>query len=119
MPFIPAKPGQMAYPCAIQMAIDSLRRQAQRLAIEANLHDLYQANHPAAINASAKRRKLLEAVEILQVGPLAGMPETVGGDWSGYETCTICGHLIRFDLREQHFMECQAAFLATEIQSVR
>lgn len=105
----------MTYDHALAMAIETLRRQAQRLAVDANLHDLYHANHPAALHASQKRREILEAVDVLQAGPLAGMPAFVAGDWSGYEICTICGGLVRYDVREVHFQECQAAFLAEEI----
>jgi hypothetical protein len=105
----------MTFDHARAIAIEALRRQAQRLATDANLHDMYHANHPAAINASRKRHELLEAVDTLQAGPLAGMPELVGGDWSGYETCTICGNLVRYDIREAHFQVCQAAWLADEV----
>lgn len=105
----------MTFDHARSIAIEALRRQAQRLATDANLHDLYHANHPAAINASRKRRELLDAVDTLQTGPMAGEPAMIDGDWSGYEVCTICGGLVRYDVREAHFQECQAWFLAQEI----
>jgi len=105
----------MTYDHALSIAIDALRRQAQRLAVDANLHDLYHANHPAAIKASQKRRELLQTIDTLQAGPLAGMPAFVAGDWTDYKVCTICGGLVRSDLEDTHFQECQAWFLAQEI----
>ena len=103
----------MTYSEAIQLAILILGDQVTRLTA---VRDVYQTNDlPAAVIVSNKRTQILEAISALQDGILGGMPPFVAGDWSGYEVCTICGGLVRYDLRESHFMECQAAFLADEI----
>lgn len=105
----------MTYDHAVHMAVEALQDRIRALAVDANLHDLYHANHPAAITASQKRVEIREAIKALIDGVLGNCPPFVAGDWSGYEVCTICGGLVRYDLRESHFMECQAAFLDQEI----
>jgi ABC-type phosphate transport system auxiliary subunit len=51
---------------AIRLAVEAIQAQIHKLAVDANLHDVYGADYPQAINASAKRKELLEAIEILE-----------------------------------------------------
>ena len=53
---------------ALRLAVAALRKQAQRLAVDANLHDVYHADYPHAVNASQERKLLLEAIEELEHG---------------------------------------------------
>ena len=50
---------------AIKLAIEAMRAQLQRLAVDANMCDVYGATYQAAVGASAKRKQVLEAIEIL------------------------------------------------------
>jgi hypothetical protein len=53
---------------ALKLAIEALRRRAHELAPNANLHELCGMDNPTGRNASQKRRRLLEAVEVLEEG---------------------------------------------------
>jgi len=50
---------------ALRLAVEALKEKAQRLAVDANLHDLYRLDAAHAVNASRKRKEVLEAVETL------------------------------------------------------
>lgn len=50
---------------AIELAIQSIRAEVQRLAVDANLHEQFRAGYPAAVRASKRRKQLREAIEIL------------------------------------------------------
>ena len=50
---------------AIRLAIKVLEREIQRLAQNANLHDVYHLEDRATVNASRQRRDLQEAIETL------------------------------------------------------
>jgi ABC-type transporter lipoprotein component MlaA len=51
---------------ALKLAVEALRKQAKLLAVEANLRADYGASYPAARRAYEERRRLLEAVEVLE-----------------------------------------------------
>lgn len=51
---------------AIRLAVEVLRKEIQRLAVDANLHDQYGLDSVHAVNASKKRKELLEAVQVCQ-----------------------------------------------------
>lgn len=51
---------------AIRLAIEALEKEVQRLAVDANLRDLYDLRSPHAISASRKRKQLLAALELLR-----------------------------------------------------
>jgi len=50
---------------ALRLAVQALEAQRQHLAVDANMHDLYKADYPAAINASKKRAELNQAIDFL------------------------------------------------------
>ena len=56
----------MKTPKAIQLALDLIEAEIKTLNVEANLYDMLQADHPAAIKASRKRKELREAITILK-----------------------------------------------------
>jgi hypothetical protein len=49
---------------ATTIAIACIEREIKRLAVAANLHDLYGARHPAAVQASQRRQELWAAIEM-------------------------------------------------------
>jgi hypothetical protein len=55
---------QMKFKQAVTLAIQALEEQRHGLAVEANLADKFGATYPAAVNASAKRKKINEAIEV-------------------------------------------------------
>lgn len=52
---------------AITIAIACIEREIKRLAVEANMHDLANATYPAAIEASARRADLRQAIQALRL----------------------------------------------------
>lgn len=62
---------QLSYKQAVKIAIQCIDREIQRLAVEANLHEKYNAMrcslspYPAAISAAARRKKLNQAKKVL------------------------------------------------------
>jgi hypothetical protein len=59
----------MDYKKAVRIAVECIQAENQRLAVSANLHDIYQVENPTAVNASRRRKELREAVEILKQNP--------------------------------------------------
>lgn len=51
---------------AITLALECIQREIKKLAADANFHDVYHADSPYAIKASARRRELREAVQALR-----------------------------------------------------
>lgn len=51
---------------AITLAIQALEAQIKRLAVNANLADLYHADAPACVEASRRRRELRDAIAALR-----------------------------------------------------
>ena len=51
---------------ALKLAIELIRKRAQGLAVEANLHDMYHAEYPSAKRASKERKELVEAKRELE-----------------------------------------------------
>ena len=49
----------------LDLALECLRKEMHRVAVDANLHDRYHADYPAAVKASAYRLKLRLAEHIL------------------------------------------------------
>ena len=58
---------------ATRLAIECIRKEIQRLAVDANLQEMYQADLPNTIAASKKRALLREAIQTLQT-ELTGQP---------------------------------------------
>ena len=54
---------------AVRLAIECIRREIQRLAVDANLQEMYQANLPHTIAASKRRALLREAIAVLKGQP--------------------------------------------------
>ena len=54
---------------AIRLAVECIRKEIQRLAVDANLQEMYQADLPNTIAASKKRALLREAILALQAEP--------------------------------------------------
>ena len=54
---------------AVKLAIECIRAEIQRLAVDANLQEMYQANLPNTIAASQKRALLREAITTLNGQP--------------------------------------------------
>ena len=54
---------------ATRLAIECIRKEIQRLAVDANLQEMYQVDLPNTIAASKKRALLREAIQTLQAGP--------------------------------------------------
>ena len=54
---------------ATRLAIECIRKEIQRLAVDANLQEMYQADLPNTIAASKKRALLREAILALQAEP--------------------------------------------------
>ncbi len=51
---------------ALQLAKEMVKKRTHILAVEANLHDHYGADYPAAKNAAKERDKLREALIVLE-----------------------------------------------------
>ncbi len=51
---------------AIKIAEALVKKRIHILAVEANLHDYYQASYPAAKNAAKERDRLREALIVLE-----------------------------------------------------
>jgi hypothetical protein len=51
---------------ALRMAIEALESQRHAVAVDANLHDVYGADYPAAVSASKKRTEIEQAIEIIK-----------------------------------------------------
>jgi hypothetical protein len=51
---------------ATRLAIQALEAQIKALAVQANLADVYHADAPACVQASARRRELRDAVAALR-----------------------------------------------------
>lgn len=51
---------------AITIAIQAIEAEIKRLAVNANLHEMYHADAPACVQASERRRVLREAVQTLK-----------------------------------------------------
>lgn len=50
---------------AISIAIEAINQSIHKIAVDANLCDIYGATYPHAKKASAKRREYLEAISVL------------------------------------------------------
>ncbi len=46
---------------ALSYAIEALSKEIQKIAVDANLHDVMGANHAYTVRASQKRKQLVEA----------------------------------------------------------
>ena len=51
---------------ALRLAIQALEAEKHKLAVDANFADRLHATYPQAISASKKRKKIIEAIEILE-----------------------------------------------------
>ncbi len=51
---------------AIALAIECIRAEIKRLAVDANLHDRFGMDTPHGRNSSARRKQLQEAIATLQ-----------------------------------------------------
>lgn len=51
---------------AITLAVQALEGQIKRLAVNANLHDLFHADAPVCVEASRKRKELRDAIAQLR-----------------------------------------------------
>lgn len=51
---------------AFLLAIGALQMQVKKVAVNANLHDIYRADTPVCVAASQKRERLNEAIEVLR-----------------------------------------------------
>jgi hypothetical protein len=51
---------------ALKIAIEAMRKEIQSIAVDANFHDLYDADYPAAENAAHRRFLLKQAIKALQ-----------------------------------------------------
>ncbi len=60
---------------AIKLAIEALTEYRHRFAVDANFFDLYGATYPHAENASKKRAKINEAIEVLKSIAINGKGE--------------------------------------------
>ncbi len=56
----------MKHQQAIKLAIQAMQREIHSLAVNANLHDMHGADAPACVQASKRRRELIEALALLQ-----------------------------------------------------
>jgi hypothetical protein len=50
---------------ALKLALDLIDDEIHRIAVDANLHDFFNAQYPAALKASARRKQLRQARQIL------------------------------------------------------
>lgn len=50
---------------ATAIAIECMKKEIQRIAVDANLYDHGLAEYPAATTSSAKRKRILEAIEVI------------------------------------------------------
>jgi len=51
---------------AISEAIQALKTEVRRIAVDANLAENFGATYPAAISASKRRKELNQAIQILE-----------------------------------------------------
>lgn len=51
---------------ALTLAIQALKTRRQRIAVDANFHDMYLADYPAAVNAAKERIEINQAIAILE-----------------------------------------------------
>lgn len=51
---------------ALSMAVKALEQQRQHLAVDANMHDLYKADYPAAVSASQRRAEINQAIDLIK-----------------------------------------------------
>lgn len=51
---------------ALRLAIEALEAQARRLAVDARLFEDYGADYPRALRAAKERRRLAEAIKVLE-----------------------------------------------------
>lgn len=51
---------------AIELAIEAMKRRIQKVAVDANLHDVLHVDNPSAVRASRLRKELREAIKILE-----------------------------------------------------
>lgn len=51
---------------AVALAIDCIEREIKRLAVNANLADMYHNDAPMCVEASRKRKELREAIAALR-----------------------------------------------------
>lgn len=59
---------------AINLAVSCIKMRIQAIAFEANLCDRLAADHPAAVNASAERARLIAAIAVLETLRVGGDP---------------------------------------------
>ena len=50
---------------AVALAVDALKKERQRVAFDANTHDQWGVDTPHAAHSSAKRRRINEAIDVL------------------------------------------------------
>jgi hypothetical protein len=62
----PTKSRPMTNAQAVRLAIKCMKKEIHLLAMPANLHERYGADFPSAINASKDRKKLREAIVVLE-----------------------------------------------------
>jgi hypothetical protein len=51
---------------ALEQAIECIDKEIHSLGVDANLHEIYQAQYRAALIASKRRKQLLEARQVLE-----------------------------------------------------
>jgi hypothetical protein len=51
---------------ALNIAVDCMLRRVKQLAIDANFYEWYHADYSAAVQASAERKQIRDALDILQ-----------------------------------------------------
>ena len=51
---------------ALKLAIEAMKHEHHRFAVDANLAEFYGADYPEAINALKKRKELQEAILLLE-----------------------------------------------------
>jgi len=57
----------MTYQHATKLALECVDKELHSLAVHANLADWYEADYPAAISASKRRKELKRAIEVLTI----------------------------------------------------
>jgi len=56
----------VTYKQAVKLAVEALERWMKELNVNANLYEVYGMDNPMGRNASKKRKKLREAIEVLR-----------------------------------------------------
>lgn len=56
----------MTHAQARKIAIEAIRQQIKTITVDANMHDRLGATYPHAINASKRRKELIEAIDTLK-----------------------------------------------------